>query len=243
MKRNDIFFLTYIGFLVICFIVRLFHVFSLWNSIVSATTIASALLAVAELFSVSAKESGKMYNDLTSFDYSLNSKVVELKDQMRIARNNSEEMTARFKSFDMSIAEGYINSFNKKVLDAEKALADTSSYAEEAKSLEKRYSIISGVFTALGFLSFLCIMTFETLSLHAQKLQDMLTVGSLAIVLVTQYLGNRFDSQHRREEDLYRGVVEKYESLVDGIFTINSQMIEKLQTAKKPAKEEISNAD
>lgn len=196
MKRNNIFFLSYIIFIFICGITKLFWDYPLWNTIIAAITTASWLFSFADLF----QSQHKHWKDVC-------------KEQGDCAEHALLEIEiikrtidARLKQAD-GFKDGLLYSKKDEIEHYESSKMMVIEVENDYESLKKDAATRSGkikifgiggtVFNLLGFLSLFCILTFQPLAYLIINSQDTMTVWSFGLILTTQFLDEIFTEQRR----------------------------------------------
>lgn len=178
MKRNTIFMLAYIAFVVICFIVRLFWDYPMWDNIVIAITISSVFFAYADMFHIIAESIEK------SKELSLN-QCNRMKGIVDSTMNNLRRLKAN------------IDEIHEKD-SLRKSLENYTKMRDNLSALEKSYTnlkivnlcrCIENVNLFIAFLLLLCILVFQSLAERLLSVQSYATVLAFIMILLTPVVG------------------------------------------------------
>ena len=232
MKRNTIFMWSYISFVSICVVLRLFSAFSLWNSVVLSITISSMFFSVEDLFrslSMSLKRSLEIAEPLA------NSVVESINDEL-LFFSEADEIMDQYTgtSHDLSWLR---EMFKSSVTNAEKIKETAHKIYERSKKhrkVEKKYADIADAFVYFGFLCLFCTLIVTSFITIPQLFQQILTVISFTIILITQQL-NISTSERIAEEDAesqkvlknLQNTMETSEVLKEKFYKIISEIEEK----------------
>ena len=199
MKRNNLFFLSYIIFIFVCATVRIFWDFPLWSAIVAAITTASCIFAVADIAGVVAIEYA---NDVGTYMPLLES-----------ALKTCEELEKIIIIHRAEVLQNKINDSKAVdiIMDGSKILGDTKQQLtciiKGVKSKEKtaeRCKWIESPLIVCGHLAFFCIISFAILNDFFASIQDYLTVFAFGMIMVTQYFSNHVKEEHIELEENYK---------------------------------------
>jgi len=217
LKRNAIFMWAYITFIGISVILRAILDFSLWNPIIFAITFSSMFFAIEDFFTL-LYQTKKKSCDITD-------------DFVTRARTKKEEALSFFLKLDESVEkykdtecdltklqEKAITPKNriKKVLEI---IDDLEKLNFEDRKKEKKFKIASYIFAYIGFLLLFVSLIVATLITVSPLIQEIITVVSFAIILITQQSNNHFlekieEENKRNNELLHRIVAESDEWLL-----------------------------
>lgn len=188
MKRNSIFMLAYIAFVAICFIVRIFWNYPMWDNIVLAITISSVFFAYADMFHIIADsiERGKRLS-LEQCNHMMGI-VDDTMNHLRKLKANTDD-------------------------DREKELLNESidSYSEMRNKLNqvrKKYvnlkivNVCRNVENAslfIAFLFLLCALVFQSLTKKLISVQSYATVLAFLLILLTPVIGTWIKGKSNKE--------------------------------------------
>lgn len=198
MKRNTIFMWSYISFVSICVILRLFSDFSLWNSVVLSITISSMFFSVEDLFrslSMSLKRSLEIAEPLAS-------SVAESIDEEVLFFSEADEIMNKYTGTVHGLDE-VREMFKGSRANAEKIRETANNIYERSKKyrgVERKYADIADIFVYLGFLCLFCTLIVTSFITIPYLFEQILTVISFTIILITQQL-NISTSERIAEED------------------------------------------
>ena len=195
MKRSKALMVSYIIILFVSVFVRLFANFQMWPILVAATTTSSAFISVVDFCTMIVDN----YH-ITARTFLSHSEVDKNNVRKMII---SIENTLREKAFSPAeikahTEEGCLNYYTTTLENIKKMLQQYSDienvmrrHERTAKTLEK----VSIVISAIGFLAFFSIILFKPVSLFVISHQDIFTVSSFGIILLTQYLEDLFSER------------------------------------------------
>lgn len=208
MKRNDIFMLSYILFIFISLIVRCFCDYAMWAPTIAAITAASWIFSIADIFHTTA---AAYLSDAETFTPLLDKaeKRIEHIEGMHQA-NEAYMNKAKANGIELAnvLSEGPILLSHTK-----QELTSIKSNVKKKHSISKRCKSVATPFTMLGFLTFFCTITFETINHFLIPLQDYLTVFAFGVILLTQYVNNQLREQHEELEKHYQEANDVLENL------------------------------
>lgn len=145
MKRNNLFMFSYIVFIFVCVVVRVFCEYPMWNTLIAAISFSSGMFAVADFFS------GRASAELEA------SKVTK-----KLFDQTEKIISAQLKKVDTELNSGIADQIGPechvKVKSELHNLKDENSkidkmYDDNIKNSFK-YGNYSNVFNFLGFFSF-----------------------------------------------------------------------------------------
>lgn len=201
MKKNSIFLLAFVIFVFVCLIVKCFWDYSMWPTIVAAITVASWLFAFSDMFLVSHKTMCKtiaLYEDYPEASYGMLARIkraVEVRLTQIRGKEDSQSLHTKQDEID------YYSSVHETVIEMEALFQKDQKTVKKLKGKTKRYKMYANMFSFLGFLVLLCIMTFEPVAQYFVQSQEAMTVGAFAIILATQYCeGTSEDAQQNLQE-------------------------------------------
>ena len=228
MKRNNLFMLSYIIFIFIAFIVKLFYNYPMWPPLVTAITVASCIFACADIVDVVAEEYG---NDERSFTPLLDS-ALEKCDQLEAVFQNNAGKLQEYKEKGSCLAEVLLEG-PTQLDDVKKQLIEISNGIELKRTVSSCCNKMSKPLLIVGYLSFFCTVTFDTINSVLVPMQDYLTVFAFGLLLATQYFGNYVREEHVELEKNYT----KANVLLEDTFNTTNEALSYLE------QEAIVNAD
>lgn len=243
MKRNAIFMWAYITFIGISVILRVILDFTLWNPIIFAITFSSMFFAIEDFFTL-LYQTKKKSCDITD-------------DFVTRARTKKEEALSFFLKLDENVekykdAEYDLTKLQEKALAPKnrikKALGiidDLEKLNSEDREKEKKFKIAAHIFAYIGFLLLFVSLIVATLITVSPLIQEIITVVSFAIILITQQSNNHFlekiEEENKRNNELLHRIVEESDEwlVIKDNFEVFLERIENnlLNT------EDIDNAD
>lgn len=215
MNRNNLFMISYIVFIGVCAIFKIIWDYPMWGRIVAAITCSSWFFALADSEAneyTDLDEYVKIYSNygLQSSDKiksvldELNRKLLELKNGEE-AESNDPNITERIRHFEKIIAI---------VKECDSECEEEKEKAQNDQLLMKRKEIMESVYTVVGFFSFFCVLTFETVANLAIDLQDQLTVYAFGLILLTQYISGEKRTLRNRKQEQMQELCRKWDNLL-----------------------------
>ena len=204
MKKNSIFLLAFIIFVFVCLVVKCFWDYPMWPTIVAAITVASWLFAFSDLFFSSHKSMCKtivLYEDYPEASYAVLARIkraVEVRLTQIRGQENSHSLHTKHDELD------YYSSVHKAVIEMEALFQKDQETVEKLKGKTKRYTVYANIFSFLGFLILLCIITFEPVAQYFVQSQDYMTVGAFAVILATQYSEGFSENAQQRLQESFK---------------------------------------
>lgn len=188
MKRNNLLMGAYIAFVFLCFVIRLFEEYPMWNAIVAAVTFSSAFFAYADFFFGYSKALSDTCDIANEF-------ICATKKRLNAETKSFEEINAQMdripkEIFDFSELRETITPIQKKHDDMETWLTGYSENIKQKQKKAKSNKFIAEVLTFLGFLVFLCILVFLPITVAAVEAQDILSVLAFAVILLSNLNGS-----------------------------------------------------
>ncbi len=217
MKRNNLFMLAYIIFIIVCMFVRLICDYPMWHTIVSAITISSWFFAVADASSSDAEYLKQQIRIWLQFTEAEKVKAVETLDW---AKAEKQYVTENRDRYDEDLLKEKLVILNDVIGRMEHRIKDDETVDEELEPNNKKaqkYERVAEVCTIFGFLTFFCIMSFQTISKLVVSLQDVTTVAAFAIILATQYISEQRRLKNNAFEHRSAALLENWSSLCDNV--------------------------
>ncbi len=215
MKRNNIFMWAYIVFIFVASILRLFVAYDFWNSIVIAVTISSMVFAFEDLY----VRRAKFYN---SSKENLQTIYSQAKKHFDRSKEYIEEATAvlnEVKALNVVLPESFLT---LQIPDSsnEKAQETFNSLKEMISKLEKDAKKFKKTAYIFAFIGFFCLFSFLVICELCRIpliIQELITVFSFAIILLTQQLSVIMNEKLEEElltcEDITTSTVEFLEKM------------------------------
>lgn len=186
MKRNNIFMWAYISFIVICSILRICINFFLWTPIVLAITVSSLLFAFEDLFTSIAKAITDSMNITVDFTTEARKK---LKKDFDFFDKLDEKVTLhKNEEPDLIKLQASLESVRTSLSEMEQIIEKLEQDTKDDKCSLKKYRKAANVFTYLGFLLLFCVMVFASFIHIPLIIQEILTVVTFAVILITQQI-------------------------------------------------------
>ena len=243
MKRNSLFMWAYISFIYISIIVRIFLDFPLWTPLVLAITLSSILFSLEDLFATLEKAihdscdiadqfvsyAHRRFDDESKFFKKLDTATELYKD----TEHDISDLQSSFES---------IRSYTEK---AQELVMDLETQVRSKRKIQKRNQRIGDMLSYLGFLVLFCTLIFASIASVSGVIQDIFTVLSFSIVLVTRQIGISTSKKIRREMIQSQNAIQAQAEVRDCVLESDEKldyMIELIETIMKDS-EELSNAD
>lgn len=223
MKKQDLFLLAYISFIMISVIVHRFGTNPLWESTVAAVTFSSMFLAYADAFMVVSKNLYKVCDTVMNI-------IIIMKKRIRAEEEAIEEIETMINSVPRDKFDGTkldCAFFDTKFMHEElkKELTDIESEHKKLLKKAKFSGASSNVAYFLGFLFFLCIMSFYKITEETVELQTIVSVLAFVVVLSTQLYDSCFttliEKRERHAENknhLFNKKIEQLENVKEAVY-------------------------
>lgn len=234
MKRNNLFMLSYIVFIFICFIVRIFCEYPMWNTLVVSISVSSGVFAFADYYSGKASSelsASKITKDL----FARTEKCIS--DQLRIVDVKLKEQMST-EPMEQLGAECYIDEKNKLLRLKEENSAIKIMY-EENNRQHKRFCNYANILNFFGYLSFFITLVFQTVSSVLSSYLDLLSVLAFGLILLTQYMTGRSEEKIEKQKIDAKKV---YDTTTD-FLKVQSQYLDSMINLESTIQEEKENAD
>lgn len=213
MKRNNIFMWAYIFFMFICCFLRIGTDFTMWSPIVIAVTISSIFFSLEDLLaSISAT-----YAKTNSVRRYCVAEIRKLLDEDREAENRIIEKYIQYKGTNINIEKDIPHWKNLKKYNAEVLghVIDIERGCASEKKIQKRYQKAATIVSFLGFFCLFLTMSFIAYFPISVKFQEIITVFSFGIILVTQQMNNITCENIKEQEQATEDLLRKYKAAVD----------------------------
>lgn len=220
MKKQNLLMYAFVAFLFICLLVKPFWTFPMWDAFVIAISCASYFFAFGDYFNEHANrlfQHEKMHERHLEI---LRTGKPIIEKVKRITNNTlSLENSARSEHF---AALEVLHSSTDILEDIERSFETQIKYSE--KSIDrynkggKRYQIYASFVNAIGFVAFLCVLTFFVDSQWLVSMQDSLSAWAFAIIMLTQCLklidANYFEKDEESSNQLQL-LLDKTKGLIE----------------------------
>ena len=224
MKRNTIFMWSYISFVFICTISRLFFNFSLWNSVVLSITISSMFFSIEDLcrsLSMSLKRSLDIAEPLVS-------DVTESIDKDLLFFSKADGVMNKYTETKFDFGE-MREMFRGAKARAEKIKEDVNALCKKSikdRKSEKGYENAADVFAYLGFLCLFCTLIITSFIAVHELFQQILTVTSFTIILITQQLNISTSERIAKEDEESQGVLKSQQEAREMVEMLEKKFYE-----------------
>ncbi len=197
MKRNNIFMWAYISFILVSTFTRLLFEYSLWPQLVLAITFSTVLFAFEDLFislgnalkdscDIAEDFSARAYEDLES-RLSLFEKIDEKANCYQNTHNDISDIRDSFISHVANTEELF------------QALKDLLREVQDKRNKQSQYNKIANVLAYFGFLILFCILIFSSFWTIPAVAQEIVTVFSFAVILITHQIKIILSMRIRKE--------------------------------------------
>ena len=213
MKRNNLLMGAYIAFVFLCFIIRAFDEYPMWNAIVAAVTFSSAFFAYADFFIGYSKSLSDTCDIANEF-------ICTTKKRLSAETKSFEEINAKMDSipkekFDFSELREVIIPIQKEHDDMELWMEEYADNIKEKRKKAQNNKFIAEVLTFLGFLIFLCILVFLPITDAVVEAQDILSVLSFAVILLSNLCGTIQEEKLEKDRSDSQRAKKRYEECRD----------------------------
>ena len=172
--------LAYILFIFIAVFTRPLYANSKWSYIVTAITVTSWALVIADAFSSVADI---LQDNVKTTRPRLESYLVRLQHHIKI--NNRQ---------DIHIKDQYGADTEKTIgqtlKNSERSVVSLLETLNKEEKQQKRFSMTSELFVLVGFILFFCILLFEPIFVFFNKQLDGLTALAFGTILASQFASN-----------------------------------------------------
>lgn len=186
MKRNNLFMWAYISFIFAGILIRFFLDYPLWSSLVLAITLSSILFSLEDLFITLEKAVADSYDIAEAFSDSVYEDIGErlslfdkIDDTLEQCQNTHNDIAT------------VLNSFRPIMSNTEKLIQTLKNMLHELhvkKAKQKHYQKLANTFAYLGFLLLFCTVIFASFIVIPTIVQEIITVLSFWIILVTNQI-------------------------------------------------------
>mgnify|MGYP003306025347 CR=1 FL=1 len=213
--------LSYIVFIFICFLVRVYCEFPMWNTLVAAISFSSSVFAFADFYaglaSTELAVSRITKNLFTQTDKSLEYLLKKLDKEL------AEKLTA-----DLSTKLGHdVN------IEAKSNLTKLSEENNKLKTMykendrrHKRYSNLANLLNFLGYLSFFVALVFQSVSSVLSSYLDLLSVFAFGMILLTQYMTGYYEERIEKQKLAAKNVHDTTKEYIDAQMHYIDSMIQ-----------------
>lgn len=223
MRKNNSLMLAYIIFLFACVVARAYTDFPIWHTLVAAITITSGILSIADFANLVSKEWGKEAEDYLS---NVEIDLIYVRQMLGAINRRLEKKDFPKLEIDTHTEEGCIRHYTESKERAERLLdgfVSGKAPMNEQVKLSKTLNNVSIVLNVVGFFAFFFILAFEPISNKLVSHQDVLTVASFGIILLTQYFGDFYaekDKERQKTNEAMRdGLSALRKSFEQGVGT------------------------
>lgn len=209
MKRNNLLMGAYIAFVFLCFIIRAFVEYPMWNAIVAAVTFSSAFFAYADFFFGYSKSLSDTCDIADEF-------IGVTKKRLNAETKSFEEINRQMDSipkekYDFSEMRETILPIQNKHDEMEVWIEGYATDIQEKRNKAKNNKFIADILTFLGFLVFLCILVFLPITDAVVDAQDILSVLGFAVILLSNLNGAIQEEKLEKDKIESQSAKERYE--------------------------------
>lgn len=200
MKRNNLFFLSYIIFIFVCAAVRIFWDFPLWSAIVAAITTASCIFAFADMFKSQSEYQRAISSEQYEYaEYALDE--IEMIKKANSARLKQSDTFIDYALYSKDDQVKHYESSQQNIEDIENGCKSIKLCMTFYKVIAMISNGISVILYMAGFLALLCIIVFEPVAKLVIDSQELMTVWSFGIILFTQYYDGVSAERRKKNSD------------------------------------------
>lgn len=215
MKRNNMFMLSYIVFIFICFVIRTYCDYPMWNTLVVAISFASGIFAFADFFS--GKASAELDASLVTKDLYLRTGE-SLSHQKKVIDECILKLSLEANDEEDEASLKYYKDIKNKLEEEAVEHSRIKEMYEKGQILYKRHCKCSNCLNFIGYLAFFIILVFQSVSILLSPSLELLTVFSFGLISLTQYMANQAAERlNKQKKDAARicGVVNECKEALD----------------------------
>lgn len=219
MNRNNCFMWAYIAFIFTSSIFKLFIDYSLWLPIVLAITFSSILFAVESGCSSIANALGESINIKNGFL----DEMAKQKSSRDKFFNKFEHFARRYQNseYDFTGIGNMLNPVKDAFKNIDELIDDLKKLNEKNKSRKKHWNIAASIFSFMGFFVMFLTLIFAMVFSIPQMAQEIITVVSFGMILITQQI-NRIETERiRRESELSKNALDNYIDKFGGLNNLD----------------------
>lgn len=224
MKRNNVFLLSYMAFILLCLLVYANGGFERWGAVVSAVAISSAFISYADFFSVYSKAYATTCSAAEQFIKEREKLICE--DIQAVANMRQNINVLKSKGLDVAEEEQRNEQIGRMCNEMKEIVKDFSVKTAKKRIRQKSFKHRAEALMFFAFLSFLCILTFSTLSEFAKVAQDYISVLGFLIVLSSQYVSGIFEDMLQKDQNRHDCAVETHNCAREQLFELQKKYIE-----------------
>lgn len=226
MKRNNMFMLSYIVFIFICFVIRTYCDYPMWNTLVVAISFASGVFAFADFFS--GKASAELDASLVTKDLYLRTSE-SLSHQKKVIDECILKLSLDANDAEDEASLKYYKDLKNKLEEESVEHSRIREMYEKGQILHKRHSRCSNCLNFIGYLSFFIILVFQSVSNLLSPSLELLTVFSFGLISLTQYMANQAEEKlNKQKKDAARicDVVNECKEALDRLNRSTEALLE-----------------
>ena len=226
---------AYISFIGISIILRMFLDYAIWNPIVIAITISSMFFACEDLFHL-LYQTRKKSCDMTE-NFIFDAKKKQEPAKMFFSKLDSKAAEYEGTKYDLTNLQNEAANEKTRLEEIYGLLNRLEEFNKKDRKKENRLKVTSQLFAYAGFLLLFVSMIACTLISVPQIIQEILTVLSFAIILITQQINNiavdKIQKESKRNSDIIHKFNENYEEwtkLTDRFSEVIASIEKKVST-------------
>lgn len=226
MKRNNMFMLSYIVFIFICFAIRTYCDYPMWNTLVVAISFASGVFAFADFFS--GKASAELDASLVTKDLYLRTGK-SLSHQKNVIDACILKLSLRENDVEDEASLKYYKGLRNKLEEESVEHSRIREMYEKGQILYKRHCRCSNCLNFIGYLSFFIILVFQSVSNLLSPSLELLSVFSFGLISLTQYMANQAEEKlNKQKKDAARicDVVNECKEALDKLNRSTEALLE-----------------
>lgn len=224
MKRNNVFLLSYMAFILLCLLVYAYGGFERWGAVVSAVAISSAFISYADFFSVYSKAYSTTCSAAEQFIKEREKLICEDIQAVTNMRQNINMLKS--KGLDVAEEERRNEQISRMCCEMREVIKDFSVKTAKKRKQQKNFKHRAEALMFFAFLSFLCILSFSTLAELVKAAQDYISVLGFLIVLSSQYVSGIFEDMLQKDQNRHDCAVETHNCAREQLFELQKKYIE-----------------
>ena len=243
MKRNAIFMWAYITFMGLSIILRLFLEYEFWNPIVLSVTLSSIFFAFEDLFSLLYQTQKNSCDMIENFVKNARHK----KQEDLSFFNKYNELIEQFidKKPTLVAAQKISHKQIKRLEEVLEVIAELEEINLKERKKEKTFNLFSCIFAYIGFLLLFISLIGSTLISIPSLIQEIISVVSFTIILITQQINNmlieKIERDNKQTKEVWKKIVDDSDQWYEVKENFKETMIRLDNNCVKT--EESNNAD
>ena len=212
MKRNNVFVWAYIACVLGSVILRLFTAYPMWGTLVFAITVSSVLFSVGELLDSCAKALQTSHKMNESFIFQARQKTKADSDALKGYIDKLE----RYESADPVLQRGLVDIY-QKCDDRMNTIDVIEKFTIQKVRKRKILDTSATACSFLGFFVLFGLLLTATLFTLPVLVQEIITVLSFLVILLTQQLNIRAQLKAEVQEAEWKKVQESHDEVQESV--------------------------